>query len=230
MRISNQKLAIGFPLSFPMVHSDFFFSCMMMERPEFIALREENGPIDALRNNLVVSAMQHGASHLMMMDCDMVYHPETITRLLSHKLPIAGALVFRRYPPFDPLLLKGDPLIGYESIDTWEENELIEVDATGTGCLMFDMKIFRDMPAPWFKFRDNPDRKVGGVIGEDVGFCWDLRRAGYQIFVDTSVPSKHLTTMAINHQTYLLYKAMKLKQMQKNEALGVTKENKKGGN
>lgn len=229
MKISNQRLAIGFPLSFPMVHSDFFFGCMMMERPEFIVLRAENGPIDALRNNLVVDAMQVGASHLMMMDCDMVYDQKTIPRLLSHQLPIVGALAYRRYPPFDPLLLKGDPIAGYESMAEWNENELIEVDATGTGCLMFNMKVFRDMPPPWFKFREHPIAKVGGVIGEDIGFCWDLRRAGYQIFVDTSIPSKHLTTMAVNHQTFLLYRAMKIKQVEKNKALGVTQEKTTGG-
>lgn len=212
MKISNFRLALGFPLSFPMVPSDFFFGCMMMERPEFIVLRAENGPIDALRNNLVVKAMENGCSHLMMMDCDMVYHPETITRLLAHRLPIVGALCYRRYPPFDPLLLQGDPVKGYESIDKWEDGELVEVDATGTGCLMFDMAVFRKMPAPWFKFRPNPDEKVGGVIGEDIGFCWDLKRAGCRIFVDTSVPSNHLTTLAVNDGTYRLYKAMKLKQ------------------
>jgi len=229
MKITNQKLAIGFPLSFPMVHSDFFFGCMMMERPDFVVLRADNGPIDALRNNLVKEALELGVSHLMMMDCDMVYHHQTIPRLLSHKLPIVGALVYRRYPPFDPLLLKGDPVTGYESLSEWKENELIEVDATGTGCLMFDMNVFRDMPGPWFKFRDNPITDVGGVIGEDVGFCWDLRRAGYRIFVDTALPSTHLTTMAVNHQTFLLYRAMKIQQMRKNKALGYTGEKTTGG-
>lgn len=212
MRITNKKLAIGFPLSFPMVHSDFFFGCLLMERPEFIPIRAENGPIDAMRNNLVLNAMQLHCSHLMMMDCDMVYHPETIPKLLEHKLPIVGALCYRRYPPFDPLLLRGDPINGYESLDEWEDGELVEVDATGTGCLMFDMRVFREMQPPWFQFRDNPDEKVGGVIGEDIGFCWDLKTAGHKIYVDTSIPSKHLTTMAVNDATYRLYKAMKIKQ------------------
>jgi hypothetical protein len=212
MKISNFKLALGFPLSFPFVPSDFFFGCMMMERPEFVVLRAENGPIDALRNNLVEAAQRNRCSHLMMMDCDMVYHPKTITKLLSHKLPIVGALCYRRYPPFDPLLLKGDPVKGYESMDAWDEGALVEVDATGTGCLMFDMRIFNKMPAPWFRFRQNPNETVGGIIGEDIGFCWDLKRAGYQIFVDTTVPSKHLTTLAVNDATYRLYKAMKTKQ------------------
>lgn len=224
MKISNQKLAIGFPLSFPMVHSDFFFGTMMMERPQFIPLRAANGPIDALRNNLVVEAMQVGATHLMMMDCDMVYHPQTIPKLLSYKLPIVGAMAYRRYPPFDPLLLHGDPISGYESDTEWEKDALIEVDATGTGCLMFNMQVFRDMPSPWFHFREHPNSTSGAIIGEDIGFCWDLKRAGYKIFVDTSIPSKHLTTMAVNHQTFLLYKAMKIQEAQKKKALGFTKE------
>jgi len=74
------------------------------------------------------------------------------------------------------------------------------------------MKIFRSMPAPWFKFRPNPNNEIGGIIGEDIGFCWDLRRAGHRIYVDTSVPSKHLTTLAVNDATYRLYKSMKIKQ------------------
>jgi hypothetical protein len=200
---------------------------MMMERPEFLILRAENGPIDTLRNDLVIKAMQNGVTHIIFMDTDMVYHPKTITRLLSHKVPIVGALCYRRYPPFDPLLLRGDPTTGYESIDKWEEGALVEVDATGTGCLIFDMQIFRKMPAPWFKFRENPNNNIGGIIGEDIGFCWDLKRAGHRIYVDTTIPSMHLTTMAVNHQTYLLYRAMKTEQWRKKAALGFIDSEKK---
>ena len=227
MKISNFKLALAFPLSFPMVPSDFFFGCMMMERPEFLILRAENGPIDTLRNDLVIKAMQNGVTHIIFIDTDMVYHPKTITRLLSHKVPIVGALCYRRYPPFDPLLLRGDHTTGYESIDKWEEGALVEVDATGTGCLIFDMQIFRKMPAPWFKFRENPNNSIGGIIGEDIGFCWDLKRAGHRIYVDTTIPSMHLTTMAVNHQTYLLYRAMKTEQWRKKAALGFIDSEKK---
>ena len=213
--IRNFRLGIGFPLSFPFVHSDFFFSCLTMERPEFIPLRAENGSIEQLRNGLVVQAQEIGCSHLIMMDCDMIYHPRTITQLISHNLPVVGARCYRRYPPFDPLLLQGDPLIGYESIDKWEDDELVEVDATGTGCLLFDMQVFSFLPPPWFKQRDNPNEAIGGVIGEDIGFSWDLRQAGYKIYVDTSVSADHLTMMRVNDATYRLYKAMKTKQREK---------------
>lgn len=211
MKISNTKLAIGIPLTFPFVPSGFFYSFAYMDRPDYIMIHEDNGPIDALRNNIVERALKDNCSHLIMMDTDMEYHRDTITRLLSRRLPIVGALCYRRYPPFDPLLLKGSPVDGYESIDKWEEGELVEVDATGTGCLLFRTDVFKKMPSPWFKFRPNPNDKIGGVIGEDIGFCWDLKRAGYKIHVDTTIPANHLTTLAINDSTYRLYKAMKMK-------------------
>lgn len=213
MKISNLRLAIGIPLSFPWVPSSFFHSFVHMERPDFTYIHADNGHIEDLRNNLVDKALDIGASHLMMMDVDQVYHPETITRLLSHNLPVVGALVHRRYPPFDSLMLKAVEIDerrnGYVSIDEWKEGALVEVDATGGGCLMFNMEVFRKIPRPWFKVQKNPD---GSTIGEDIGFCMELKKAGYRIFVDTSVPAGHLSTLIVNTATNRLYRACKGKQ------------------
>jgi hypothetical protein len=223
MKISNCHLAIGCPCTYPTVPMSFFYSFIHMERPDYTFIHADNGPIDTLRNDIVEKALSIGATNLMMMDVDMAYHPKTVTRLLSHKLPIVGALCFRRYPPFDSIMLKITDS-GFTSIDEWEEDELVEVDATGSGCLMFDMKIFREMPRPWFRFQKNPD--TGAIIGEDIGFCNDLKMAGYRIFVDTSVPADHLTTMAVNRQTNKLYRSMKIAQHKEalEKALGVAEE------
>lgn len=223
MKISNQHLAIGIPCTFPFIPSSFFYSFALMEKPDFTFIHADNGPIDTLRNDIVEKALSVGATNLIMMDVDMIYHPKTITRLLSHKLPIVGALCFRRYPPFDSIMLKekviDEKTSGYESIDEWEEDALVEVDATGAGCLMFDMQVFRKMPYPWFRFQKQAN---GMTIGEDIGFCQDLKKAGYKIFVDTSVPSDHLTTMAVNRATNKLYNAMKAAKEIKDAALGAT--------
>jgi len=209
MKISNSNLAIGIPCTFPFIPSSFFYSFAQMEKPDFIFIHADNGPIDTLRNDIVDTALRAGATHLIMQDVDMIYHPKTITRLLSHRLPVVGALCFRRYPPFDSIMLRVTNG-GYQSVDDWEENELVEVDATGSGCLMFDMKVFKELPRPWFRFQQDPD--TGATIGEDIGFCQDLKAAGYSIFVDTSVPCDHLTTMAVNRKTNLLYRSMKQKE------------------
>lgn len=210
MKISNVNLAIGCPCSFPFVPTSFFYSFVHMERPDFVFIHADNGPIDTLRNDIVQTAQQVKATRLIMMDADMIYHPKTITRLLSHRLPIVGALCFRRYPPFDSIMLRGN-VNGYLSVDEWGKDELVEVDATGAGCIMYDMDVFRRMPFPWFKFRKDHN---GIGVGEDIGFCQDLRAAGYKIFVDTSIPADHLTMMAVNRNTNKLYRSMKEKQHQ----------------
>jgi hypothetical protein len=219
MKISNLNLGIGIPCSFPTIPISFFNSFIKMERPDFTYINADNGPIDTLRNDIVNTALRLGLTKLLMCDVDMIYHPKTITRLLSRNLPIVGALCFRRYPPFDSIVLRGDSK-GYLSVDEWEEGELLECDATGAGCIMYDMDVFRKMPAPWFKFRTDPE--TGAGIGEDIGFCQDLKAAGYRIFVDTSIPADHLTTLAVNRKTNLLWRSMKTKEQQRalDRALG----------
>jgi len=193
-----------------------------MDRPNYTLVHADNGPIEVLRNNIVESALRMGATKLLMLDVDMIYHPKTVTSLLSRNLPVVGAVSFRRYPPFDPIILKITDK-GYQSIDDWEEGDLVKCDATGAGCIMFDMEVFRKMPRPWFKFKTHPDTGLG--IGEDVGFCQDLKTAGYKIFVDTAVPADHLTTMAVNRNTHKLYNQMKRQQFDAlNRALGEQKE------
>jgi len=201
MKLTNFKLAIGIPLSFHMIPSAFFDSFIVMEKPPFTYLRTSSGNLDEMRNAIVEDAFTVGATHLMMMDTDQIYHHKTIPQLLSHKLPVVGTLVYRRYPPFDPLMLKGK--IGeYKSIAEWEPDSLVEVDATGTGCLLFEMDVFRRIPRPWFAFRKDLN---GNPIGEDIGFCQDIRNAGFRIYVDTSVPAGHLSQMQITEGTWRLY-------------------------
>jgi hypothetical protein len=187
-----------------MVPSAFFDSFITMVKPPFTYLRTSNGPIEEMRNNIVRAALRDNCSHLIMMDTDQVYHSETIPRLLSYKLPVVGCLVYRRYPPFDPIMMRGT-LGKYETVTEWEPESLVEVDATGTGCIMFDMNVFRKMPSPWFRAR----RHEGASVGEDIGFCSDLRRLGYRIFVDTAIPAGHLSQMQITEGTWRLYRKLR---------------------
>lgn len=210
IKVTNFKLGIGIPHTWSHIPIQFFDSFIQMDRPDFEYIRDfgGTGQLDIVRNNIVEKAMSSNCSHLLMMDTDQIYPKHLIPKLLSHNCSVVGALIYRRYPPFDPLMFKGE-INSYENITEWDEGELVEVDATGTGCLMFDMKIFYDMPKPWFQFRENPDKEKGGVVGEDIGFCSDLRKRGYKIFVDTSLPCGHLSTMEVNRGTWKMWEAIK---------------------
>jgi hypothetical protein len=97
--------------------------------------------------------------------------------------------------PFDPIFLRGE--IGkYKSVSDEEmySGNLIEVDATGTGCLLFDMDVFLKTDKPWFAFSVHDNKPVG----EDIYFCSKARENGVKIHIDTSIEVGHLTTMEVN--------------------------------
>jgi len=179
-----------------------------MQKPDWVYFRANTGSIEEMRNEIVKSAMASACSHLIMMDADQVYPPETIPRLLSHNLPVVGALVHRRWPPFDPIIYKGE-INSYVGIEEWEKDSLIEVDATGTGCILYSMEVFENTQKPWFQSRSNIVDSANHPIGEDIGFCSELRKSGYKIFVDTSITIGHLSEIEITDGTWKLYKKMK---------------------
>ena len=141
-------------------------------------------------------------THLVFLDADMVYPTDTITKLLSHDLDIVGALTFKRWPNFEPLVFEGEP---YQMtlVNPIPEG-LVKVTATGTGCLMIKTSVFEDMQYPWFEFGSNG----GKPVGEDIGFCYAAGKAGHDIYVDTTIRTEHLAQMRVNWNLYQLNKKM----------------------
>lgn len=213
-RMGN-KIAIGFPLVDDQVPVRFFTSFACMEKPsEYTLLVPQfphgpwTGSIADARNSLVEQALRDGCRHLLMLDTDQVYPSDTLTRLLSHKKDVCGVRVHRRWAPFDPIFLRGD--IGkYESVSDEEmySGDLIQVDATGTGCLLFDMEVFLKVDPPWFEFGHHN----GKSVGEDIGFCSKARKAGIEIFVDTGIAVGHLATVQIDRFFHEVCKKMTFK-------------------
>jgi hypothetical protein len=189
-----------------------------MERPDFLYLRPRMPcapKIDAIRNSLAMQALEADCTHLLMMDTDQKYPVDTVTRLLEHVRnghEIVGAKVHRRYPPFDPLLLKRDPerQHGYNAIPASEWNVngggLIEVDATGTGCILIATEVFDVLEYPWFQEREKIlDGNKSITIGEDIGFCETAKDAGYRIVVDTTIKIGHIADLMVTEETHFLY-------------------------
>ncbi|NCC53832.1 MAG: hypothetical protein EOM20_21870 [Spartobacteria bacterium] len=91
----------------------------------------------------------------------------------------------------------------YEFISDEEmySGDLVEIDATGTGCILINMDVCDVLDPPWFKFTTVRDRPVG----EDIYFCSKVREAGLKIAVDTSIEVGHLATVEINRVFHAAY-------------------------
>lgn len=219
------RLALAYPITYEIIYSAFSFSNLYAVTSYITGSLRDNGRSpsldiltptqpgnhDAVRNNLVVQALGFGCTHILMMDTDQVYYsPDTIQKLLAHNKPVVGARVHRRYPPFDPILLREKDGKHYhmerEEIERVVGNgETVSVPATGCGCILYDTRVFIDIDPPWFRHTKTAE---GRSKGEDIYFCEQLKRSGYEIFVDTSVEISHLTLMEVNMDTYRLYQAL----------------------
>ncbi len=93
----------------------------------------------------------------------------------------------------------------YERVPDEEaySGDLVPVDATGTGCVLFDTRVFLEIPRPWFELGEFN----GAPLGEDISFCSKARAAGIPIHVDTSVEVDHLSTFRVNAGTARLFQA-----------------------
>ena len=208
------KLGIGLPIVSDLVHRHFFITYLLMDKPDHVLLiptptvGQFPSSISAARNSLVHQALENGCTHLLMADTDQTYPPDTIAKLLRHSNPVIGTPVHRRYPPFDPIMLRGE-MGAYRHVPDEEcySGKLIPVDATGTGCILYDTEVFLTIDPPWFDETTAPN---GKHVGEDIHFCHKCRQAGIEIHVDTSIEIGHLTTYEIKGPfTYQLFKKLK---------------------
>ena len=205
------KLGIGFPLIDDRVLIQFMISFITMDKPASYTLLMPNFPVGELpgniadvRNNLTVQALNEDCTHLLMLDTDQRYPVNCLTRLVSGNKDVIGTPVHRRWPPFDPILYRGKPGKYYHvPHNECYSGDIVEVDATGCGCILYNMEVFMKIDYPWFEISKTD---TGKTIGEDINFCSKLKDNGYKIFVDTSIEIPHLTLFEVNRSMYELFR------------------------
>jgi len=202
---SDIMLGIGIPSTERTYMAEFVDSFYCVSRPVNIAYIKPGGkgPIDVIRNELVRAAQHLDCTHLWMADTDQIYPRDTLLRLLRHRLDVVSAKVHRRYPPYDPLLLRG-VMHDFKPIpeDEWKGGGLVEIDATGCGSIIYNMRVFDKIEEPWFEFLAHETDPVG----EDIHFCCKLKEAGFKIFVDCGIEIGHLNMGVITEESYWAYR------------------------
>lgn len=205
MENGDIRLAIGVRLSWTHCPSDYHFSFTCMKKwPDYRLIKCCDGPIDVMANRIVQQALEFDCTHIIFLDADMTFQEDTIPRLLGHNKDIVGGLCFKKKPPFDPVLLEGEPYKAVTMRD-YPPNELVEVVGTGLACLMVKAEVFDALSYPWFEFRRLPD---GRMVGEDIGFCYSAIEAGYKVYVDTGVKTEHLSICRVGEDLHRLYRML----------------------
>jgi GT2 family glycosyltransferase len=141
------------------------------------------------RTKAVDLAIKAKNTHIMFIDGDMIFPPDGVARLLSQdKEIIGGNYNLRRLPLVSTVKLanKNGKFISGSSKDF--PKETFKVAAVATGFCLIDLSVFKKIPKPWFR----ADFIDGEFMTEDVFFCLQAKKAGYDIWCDPTLDILHL--------------------------------------
>lgn len=171
----------------------------------------KSGPnLSAPRNQIARTFLANTAEWLWMVDSDMTFPPDTLARLLDAAdpvdAPIVGGLCFGQRGPDEifPTMFVREDGESYR-VDEYPPDTLLDVAATGTGCLLVHRDVLEKLqanyrePFPWFAETVN---EHGGVESEDVTFCFRARDQGFPVKVHTGIPVGHVKPQVINEAVY----------------------------
>jgi hypothetical protein len=166
----------------------------LVEEPPVRWCYHRSSALPQNRHNLVREAQKMGVSHILFLDDDMTFPPDTLERMLRAGKPIVAANCTTRALPIVTTAIKNE-----KRITSLGKTGLEYVDQVGMAVMLIDMKVFDRVPLPWFSFAwdaEYPDT----YCSEDMFFCKKARAEGIPIVVD------HELSQQIGHVGELEYR------------------------
>lgn len=115
-----------------------------------------------------------GATHILWLDADMTFPPDTALRLLKHDRDVVAANYVTRVPPSRPTAVRDGRFIS-----SHDAHGLEDVDHVGMGVFLMRAAVVANLPRPRFWYVEAEPH-----VTEDVFFCRLLRAAGHRIAID----------------------------------------------
>lgn len=160
------------------VTAGFAFDLAQLIRhdPETLFAISQGTYLNNLRTLAARAAIDRGMTHLLFIDSDMRFPPDTAIRLRARDRAIVGANCRQRTQQEWTARRDG------RFVSSTGRSGLDTVDTLGMGVTLIATEVFNRLEAPWF---DQPyDSGTGKHIGEDVSFCLKARAAGFTIHID----------------------------------------------
>jgi len=182
--------------TFGKLTADFHYSQSALQKPlasSWIPYSPRNKRIDDARNESVDFARMHGAEYIMFIDDDVLVPPYALLRMLERNKDIVnGVYVGKNDVTPLPLLFREQVSGSY--LD-WKMGEFIQIDSAGCGCTLIKTSVFDRLEKPYFQINFNLTGAENSNYGqgtEDLFFYGKCRKAGIEVWADTSIQCGHI--------------------------------------
>jgi len=141
------------------------------------------------RERIVTVLNENECDYWLSLDSDHILHPNLLPLLWeSRDAAMVSGLIHRRIWPHSTVAFKNyDGKL--QEIHLRPNTGVHEVDACAFGCTLVNLKLLRELQAPYF--RDNERGR------SDLNLCRAFREAGHSLRVDTRVTVGHLLPPAV---------------------------------
>lgn len=158
--------------------------------------------ITIARRNLVDIFLKSDFDYIWWIDSDMKFPIDTPMRLLKRDKPIVGANYRRRrFPNANFTGMMGKPGAYTEFQTTTDSPSMELIDVLPAGCVLVKREVYEKLPQPHYIQEYVPELNL--EIGEDIYFCQQAHKAGYEIWCDQEL-SREVSHIGIFHFNYNL--------------------------
>jgi hypothetical protein len=174
--------------------------------------RMQKGALVEHNRNLLVNEVlevHKEVTHILFVDDDMTYPPDTIQKLLRADKDICVAQGFHKQEPYTPMtcVLSPENTLVPVHLNPITEGRVLRVNSCGGGTMLIKRHVFEQVKFPWFlisylKLSEIPQEVVDMVkgtamqghilVGEDVSFLAKAQGAGFDLFCDFSIIVGHV--------------------------------------
>lgn len=190
------KVMIGLPTAEFARRADFYDHLNVMDKPDGTMFAASHGQSPAQNRNVIIEqALENDCTHIFLVDDDIIVQRNTLAQLLAHNLDIVGGHYLMRNFPHQALIFDKEELDGsnhWWTIDN-DASGVVEVTATGLGCVLFKSEIFLKLPKPWVRMAE---LEPAGW-SDDIGLFNRIRKVGFKIHVDLDMPVGHISSAII---------------------------------
>lgn len=151
------------------------------------------------RNLLLKRAIEGDYDYLLSLEQDIIAQPDLLKKLISAKKEIISAYygtptqvilqdnqtkeIIKATLDMPIIWLKDNDKIRRANPNEVINKGIIEVGATGLGCILISKNIFKKIK---FRFEENK------LAYDDMFFCHDVKKLGYKIYLYSDIQLKHL--------------------------------------
>lgn len=190
-----KKVLIGLSTGEYVRHASFIPSFIGLQRPNNSYTSTVHGQSPASARNIIIDqALESKCTHIFFMDDDMIFPPDTLTKLLAHdKDIVSGLYLLRGFPHYPAFFDKAYENGMCKFATLGAEGGLVKGVNCGLGAALVSTKVFEKLEKPYVRLGEI--EKDGWC--DDVGFFNRCRKAGFDIYCDLDAPVGHITSATI---------------------------------